>query len=58
MFCVWYEIIDFHVMQVGQLSKNSGLFILTDLGKKKFVSVAVVSDVLVALYQHGITATL
>lgn len=45
-------------MQVGQLSKNSGLFIVTDLGKKKFVSVAVVSDVLVTLYKHCITATL
>lgn len=32
MFCVWYEIIDLHVMQVGQLGKNTCLFILTDLG--------------------------
>lgn len=32
MFHVYYEIIDLQVLQVGQLSKNAGLFILIDLG--------------------------
>lgn len=56
MFHVWYEIIDLCILQVGQLSKNTGLFILTDLREKRFVSV--VSDVVVALYRHCITAAL
>lgn len=58
MFCVWYEIIDLHVTQVGQLSGNTGLFILTCVGEKKFVSIAIVSDRLVALCKHYITATI
>lgn len=57
MFRVQCEIIDLRVLQVGQLSKNAGLFILIDLvGKKGFF--AVVSDVLEALDKHCITTTL
>jgi len=55
---VWYEIIDLDIMQVGQLSKNMCLFILMDLREKEFVSVAVVSDVLVALCKPCVAATL
>lgn len=57
MFHVQYEIIDLRVLQVEQLSKNAGLFILTDLRDKSFVILAVVS-VLVALHKNCITATL
>lgn len=57
MFHVQYEIIDLRVLQVEQLSKNAGLFILTDLRDKRFVILAVVS-VLVALHKNCITATL
>lgn len=58
MFHVWYEIIDLCILQVGQLSKNAGLFVYFNRlwGEKRFVSV--VSDVLVALYKYCITAAL